>query len=308
MSLELRHLRTLLSIHESGGFAAAAARLHLTQSALSHQVKALEGQLGTALFHRGSRPLRPTAAGERLLDLARRVLPEVEGTLRQLERVRGGQSGRLHLALECHSCFQWLLPALEAYRPDWPEVETDLSLGFSFHALPALLRGAIDMVITADPDPVLRGIDYRALFRHEVRLAVAADSPLARRAWVEPAALAAETVISYPVCRSRLDIFQHFLTPAGVEPAGVRTAELTALLVQLVASRRGVAALPAWALAEHLDSGQVTSVALGRRGLWSTLYAALREEDGGLPYLEAFVATARRIGERQLPGIESCAA
>ncbi|PWG65733.1 LysR family transcriptional regulator [Sediminicurvatus halobius] len=303
MKIELRHLRTLLAIEEGGGFVAAAGRLHLTQSALSHQVKALEAQLDTVLFHRAARPLRPTAAGERLLDLARRVLPEVDGTLRQLERLQGGQSGRLHLALECHSCFQWLLPALDAYRAQWPEVETDVSLGFSFHALPALLRGAIDLVVTADPDPLLGGIRYLPLFRHEVRLAVAAEAPLARRASVEPQDLAGETVITYPVCRSRLDIFQHFLTPAGVEPAAVRTAELTALLVQLVASRRGVAALPAWALAEHQDRRRVTSVALGRDGLWSTLYAAVREEDAALPYVEAFVGLSRHIGRERLAGI-----
>src|SRR5690606_34716069 len=56
------------------------------------------------------------------------------------------------MAIECHSCFQWLMPTLERYRREWPQVELDFSLGFSFHPLPALYRGDIDLVVTADPE------------------------------------------------------------------------------------------------------------------------------------------------------------
>ncbi|MCS4502678.1 HTH-type transcriptional regulator MetR [wastewater metagenome] len=301
--LELRHLRSLKTICETGSLVAAAERLNLTQSALSHQIKGLESRVGAELFFRRSRPLRLAPAGQMLLELADRVLPEVETVEQRLNNLAAGQGGRLHLAIECHSCYQWLLPTMERYRERWPEVEMDLSMGFNFHPLPALVRGDIDMVITSDPDPALTGIHYSPLFRHEVQLAVPAGSTLAAQDHIEPEDLADQTLITYPVCRSRLDVFSRFLDPAGVAPAAVRTSELSVMIVQLVASRRGVTAMPSWALEEHLARGQIQVCRLGPGGLWSTLYAAVREEEATLPYLSGFIAAARRLTGETLRGI-----
>jgi LysR family transcriptional regulator for metE and metH len=302
MYLELRHLRTLRAIEETGSLARAADRMHLTESALSHQIKALEHQFDVALFFRRSRPVRFTAAGEQLLALAHRVVPEVEAAESNLHALSEGATGRLHVAMECHSCFQWLLPTMDVYRRDWPGVEMDLSMGFSFHPLPALVRGDIDLVVTSDPEPSLGGIHYAPLFRYEVCLAVPAGSPLAAKAAVEPHDLADQTMITYPVCRDRLDVFNGFLDPAGVEPAAVRTAELTVMMVQLVASRRGVSALPNWALAEYADRDDVATLRLGD-GLWSTLYAAVRAGEEDAAYMHAFIERARSVSTERLQGI-----
>ncbi len=303
MYLELRHLRTLRAIQETGSLARAADRMHLTESALSHQIKSLEHQFEVALFFRRSRPVRLTAAGEQLLALARRVLPEVEAVESSLHALSEGNVGRLHVAMECHSCFQWLLPTMDIYRRDWPGVEMDLSLGFSFHPLPALVRGDIDLVVTSDPEPSLGGIYYAPLFRYEVRLAVPTGSPLAGTGAVAPAELADQTLITYPVCRDRLDVFNGFLEPAGVDPAAVRTAELTVMIIQLVASRRGVAALPNWALAEYADRDDIVTRRLGS-GLWSTLYAAVRVGEEQAPYMHAFIERARSLSAEQLQGVQ----
>lgn len=306
--LELRHLRSLLAIRDSGSLAAAAPRVHLTQSALSHQIRGLENYFGAPLFFRNQRPLRPTPAGERLIRLAEDILPAVAAAEEALKQAGRGSRGRLHMAIECHSCFQWLMPTLERYRREWPQVELDFSLGFSFHPLPALYRGDIDLVVTADPEEDYGGLQFAPLFRYEVQLLVPQAHALAGRPFVTPADLATETLISYPVCRSKLDVFSRFLTPAGVEPATVRTSELTALIVQLVASGRGVAALPNWAAAEFLQSSSLVALPLGPEGLWSTLYAAAREEDAALPYVQAFITCARATTADTLDGIEPLAA
>src|SRR5574338_616864 len=139
--IELRHLRSLAAIAESGKLAHAAGRVHLTQSALSHQVRALEAHYGVALFQRTSAGLRFTAAGQRLLALAREMLALVADAERDLERLRDDTRGELRIALECHTCFDWLMPVTDAFRRRWPEVEIDLIAGF--HSDPvALLRGA----------------------------------------------------------------------------------------------------------------------------------------------------------------------
>ncbi|MCH8503200.1 MAG: LysR family transcriptional regulator [Ectothiorhodospiraceae bacterium] len=303
MFLELRHLRGLKAIQTQGSLSRAADRLHLTQSALSHQIRSLEDYFGTPLFFRKTRPLRWTPAGEQLLALADELLPRAEAAERTLKDTGAGQQGRLHMAVECHSCFDWLMPPMDRYRQDWPQVELDLSMGFSFHPLPALYRGEVDLVITSDPEE-LGGLDYVPLCRYEMLLAVAAQHQLAGKRWVEPEDLAGETVISYPVCRNRLDIYHRFLDPAGVQPVAERTAELTVMLIQLVANRRGISALPNWALQEYLGRDNLRALQLGPDGLWSTLYAAIRSEDRDAPYMDAFIRLARERTSQTLSGIE----
>ncbi|MBB3061873.1 LysR family transcriptional regulator [Microbulbifer rhizosphaerae] len=303
--IELRHLRALTLLRETGSMVRAAERLHLTQSALSHLFREMEERHDQALFVRKSRPLRFTSAGLRLLQLADEVMPRVKLAQRDLVRLASGQAGRLNIAIECHSCYQWLMPTLDHYRDNWPEVELDLSSGFHFAPLPALVRGDLDLVVTSNPDPELKGIHYQPLFSFEMCLAVSRKHPLAEKSWVAPQDLAGEVQITYPVERERLDIFQHFLDPAGVEPAEIRTAELTVMMVQLAASGRGVCALPNWALHEYLQKGFIAQLRLGEKGLWSTLYAAVREEMLEQAFLEDFLHTARETSFADLKGIRA---
>lgn len=300
--IELRHLRTLQALRDTGSLVEAAERVFLTQSALSHQLRVIETAVGCPVFVRKTRPLRFTSAGVRLLQLADEVLPLVRGAEADIEKLAGGQAGRILIAIECHSCLEWLLPAIGAYREAWPQVEMDVSSGFHFEPLPALCRGDLDLVITADPIAGI-GLSYLPLFSYESQLAVAKEHRLAGKEWVEPEHLAAETLIAYPVDRERLVVFTGFLDPAGVAPASVRHVELTAMMVQLVASRRGVVCLPNWALHEYLQRGSVAVASLGEEGVWSTLYAAVREDQADAPFMQGFIRTIIDTCFAQLVGI-----
>lgn len=302
--IELRHLKTLVALRDTGSLVEAAERLYLTQSALSHQLKDLEDRLGCTLFLRKTKPPRFTSAGRRLLTLADEVIPMFKGAERDISRLAGGEAGRLYICIECHSCFQWLVPCIDRYRGNWPEVELDLSGGFNFAPLPALVRGDLDLVITADPME-LAGVEYVPLFRYEALLALSKEDPLARKNYIEPKDMADKVVITYPVDHDRLDFFTRFLDPAGVEPASVRTAELTPMMVQLVASGRGVACLPNWALTEYLENQTITARKLGENGVWATLYAAIREDQRDAPFMEDFINTARETCFSNLSGIKS---
>ncbi|RMD78026.1 MAG: LysR family transcriptional regulator, partial [Gammaproteobacteria bacterium] len=266
--LDLEDLRLLLALEEAGSLSAAARRLHRTPSALTHRLKALEGRLGVVLWARGARLQGPTAAGRRALAAAREVLPRLEALEAELGRLARGEGGRLHITVECHSCFEWLMPVLEALRERHPEVELDLSPGDAFDPLPRLRRGEVDLVLTSDPPEGEAGAGLRALplFPYQALLAMAPGHPLAGRPWIEPADLAGETLLAYPVPRERLDVFRRFLDPAGVRPARVRPVGLTVLMLQLAASGRGVCALPSWALSDYLARGYVAARPLGREG------------------------------------------
>lgn len=304
--IELRHLRTLLALRETGSLVEAAERVHLTQSALSHQLKDLEGRVNSPLFVRKTRPVEFTRAGLRLLTLADQILPEVRKAERDVARLAGTEQGRLHMAIECHSCFQWLMPTVDYFRDHWPEVEIDIPSGHHFDPLPALAREQLDLVITADPQP-LDGVHYAPLFRYEGLLAVARQHDYADRVFIEPQALANQTLITYPVEQARLDVFTQFLDPANVRPQEIRTAELTIMMMQLVASGRGVCSLPNWALTEYLERDYVKAVKLGEHGIWSTLYAAVREEALDAPWMRDFLRTARETSFAVLTGVKPAA-
>ncbi len=281
--LEIRHLETLSAIRDGGSLQEAAERLHVTQSALSHQLRDLEVRLKTPLLNRRTRPARLTTAALRILALADDVLPRVKATERELQRLAAGRTGRLHLAIDCHSCFQWLMPALDTFRQNWPDVALDLSAAFSFAPLPALVRGDLDVVITSDPQS-MDVIQYLPLFSYELVLAVAAANPLAQYKHIEPQQLADQVLITYPVEKQRLDVFTTFLDPAGVEPAALRNA---------FCSR-----LPTTWCAPNARA----------QGVWRTLYAAVRTEDAEATYLQAFVTQARETCFRTLSGIKAAPA
>ncbi|PFG64780.1 LysR family transcriptional regulator for metE and metH [Thioclava sp. ES.031] len=292
MHLEFRHLRTIKAIHDAGGLAKAADVLHITQSALSHQIKGLEDQTGVELFVRRSKPLKLSAAGQKLLRLAERILPEIAATEAEFEALRSGRAGRLHIAIECHACFDWLFPVLERFRHAWPDIDVDIRPGLAFNALPALSREEVDLVISSDPEKI-DGVTFNPLFDYAPTFIAAANSPLAAKPYIEAQDFADQTLITYPIDRGRSDIFTQLLTPARVEPKAVRQVELTAVILMLVASNRGVAVLPDWVLREVKYQPDYITKPVTEHGLTKRLYAATRSEDATQPFMAHFLRLAR---------------
>ncbi|WP_061038891.1 LysR substrate-binding domain-containing protein [Vibrio coralliirubri] len=300
--IELKHLRTLTTLRDSGSLTATATSLHLTQSALSHQLKDLEARIGGQLFLRKTRPVKFTSEGEILLKLADEIQPRIAKAENELASLKEDVNGRLHMAIECHSCFQWLMPALKEYQVAWPSVTLDFSSGFGFEPLPALMAGELDLVITSDIQPRSE-VHYEPLFDFEMRLITAINSPLADKASIDPHDLSDLTMLSYPVQKQRLDVVKHFLQPAGVEPKKWKQADNTLMLVQMVSAGLGVAALPNWAISEFSRQGLIASKPLGK-GLSRRLFAAVRNSEKDKRYLQAFFSTARQQSKSHLDGIE----
>ncbi|WP_029049256.1 LysR family transcriptional regulator [Cupriavidus sp. amp6] len=300
--IEVRHFRSLIAIAESGKLATAAERVHVSQSALSHQIKAIEAHYGLPLFDRTRQGLRFTPAGERLLALAREVLAAVSAADRDIERLKGDTRGELRVVLECHTCFDWLMPVMDEFRRRWPEVEVDLVAGFHADPISLLSEGRADMVIGSQP-AVRRGLDVAPLFRFEILAVIANEHRLRNKRRIEAADLAGETLITYPVPEQRIDLIREVLEPAGIRLQR-RTAELTVAVLQLVASRRGVAALPNWGVKNYVDHDYVLAKRIGPRGLWSELYATVPAPLALRPYVADFVAIVRDTCAAQLDGIE----
>ena len=289
--LEIRHLRTLLALRESGSLVRAAHLLNLTQSALSHQIKLLEDRYGTPLFERKSVPPQFSATGLRLLTLAETVLPHIEAAERDVARIAVGKSGTLRIAVECHTCFDWLMPAMDAFRLRWPEVELDIVSGFHPDPIALVLQDRADIAIVSEQDSA-ETVDFHPLFRFEIMALLANNHRLVAKPRLEAEDFVDETLITYPVPDEMLDLMRQLLGPAGIRPAR-RTTELTVAMLQLVASSRGIAALPLWAVQSYLDRGYVTARPIGKPGLMGHLYVACTAATSARPWLSEFVSLTR---------------
>ena len=299
--IELRHLKTLLALQETGSVSLAAKRVVLTQSALSHQIRALEQHYDTPLFERKSNPIRFTPAGERLLQLARELAPLLAAAQRDMAQIIEGEAGELRVAVECHTCFDWLMPAMDTFRPLWPQVELDIVSGFQADPVGLLLTHRADLAIVSEA-AAQNGIVYQPLFAYEMVGICAKDHPLGDKAVWQAADFAAETLISYPVPDDMLDLLRKILLPAGINPAR-RHSELTVAIIQLVASRRGIAALPYWTVMPYLEKGYVVARQIGHTPLQSELYAAMRQDDADKSFLDNFCQIVRERSFAELPGL-----
>ena len=292
--IERNHLEILREVERQGSLTAAAEALHLSQSALSHSVKKLELQLGAPVWEREGRQLRLTQAGQYLLSLATRLLPQFEHAEMLIGQFARGQRGTLRIGMECHPCYQWLLKVVGPYLEEWPTVDVDVKQRFQFGGIGALFGHDIDLLVT--PDPLHRpGLVFEPVFDYEQVLVVASDHTLAARAWAEPADLAEETLITYPVEVERLDIYTHFLLPAHASPARHKTIETTDIMLQMVAAGRGVAALPRWLVEEYGERMPITPVRLGKTGIPKQIFLGLRERDREVDYLNSFMNLARGV-------------
>lgn len=289
--IERVHLTIIREVHQQGSLTAAANVLCLTQSALSHTMKKLEQQLGTAVWQRDGRRLRLTQAGEYLLTLANRLLPQLNLAEEQIQQFALGERGTLRIGMECHPCYQWLLKVVSPYLEKWKNVDVDVKQKFQFGGIGALFDYEIDLLVT--PDPIHQtSLRFEPVFDYEQVLVVSHRHPLARAKYVEPAQLSQEVLITYPVSIERLDIYAQFLLPQGIMPRRHKTIETTDIMLQMVASDRGVAALPRWLVEEYAEKMDVVPVSLGPEGIAKHIYLGMRESDSSVDYLQDFIDMA----------------
>ncbi|NDU80327.1 MAG: LysR family transcriptional regulator, partial [Ferrovum sp.] len=210
--LEKIHLLIILEVERQGSLTAAANKLCLTQSALSHSVKKLEQQLGALIWSREGRSLRLTQMGQYLLTVANRILPQLNQAEKRILQFAQGERGTLSIGMECHPCYQWLLKIVSPYLSAWPKVDVDVKQRFTFGGIGVLFTHEIDILVT--PDPFYKvGLHFEPVFDYEQVLVVNTQHPLASAPFVDPVQLSTEELITYPVDTDRLDIFNQFLLP-----------------------------------------------------------------------------------------------
>lgn len=294
MMLDRHHLVILREVSRAGSVTAAAERMNLSQPAISHAIAKLEAQHGVGVWRKTGRTLQLTQAGAYLLALAERLVPEFEHAERVLADMARGRRGALRIGMECHPCETWLMRVTGPFLVEWPDVDLEVRTAFRFDGIAALQAHEIDLLVTPDPvhAPDLR---FQPVFDYELVLAVPRAHRLAGRAFIEPADLVDESLLSVPVTPDRLDIYTRFLIPAGCRPRRHVGIETTELMLQLVAAGRGVSVLPDWLLQEEGAGMPIAALRIGPAGLPKSINLGLRATDVETDYLRGFIELAGRI-------------
>jgi LysR family transcriptional regulator for metE and metH len=288
-TLEVRHLSLVSEIAATGSVTRAAERLHLTQSALSHQLRDIESRLGIQLFLRLGKRMVLTPPGERVLGAAKRILDEIGRVEEDLKLMSQNGKGVLRLCTQCNTGYHWLPPLLQAFHRKYPGVDVQIMVNATDHPIEALLDGHIDLaVVTSEVDD--KRLQSSRLFDDELVAVVAPTHPFAKRASIEPIDFAEEHLIIYTADRHDSYTFTRILAPARVEPARVSQVPLTEAILELVKAGLGVSVMARWAIEPALKTGAVKAVKIGKRGVYRSWTAVTLRDRVEPKWQREFVA------------------
>ncbi|ANM29999.1 hypothetical protein ABI59_11090 [Acidobacteria bacterium Mor1] len=292
LNLDLRDLELVREVAATGSLTAAAGRLNVTQSALSHRLQELEGRLGAPLFERQSRRMVLTRAGERLARTASRALGEIQVAWDETRALAGSGVGTLRLSTACYTGYAWLADVLEGFRGAHPGIEVVVDADATHGAVDAVRGGTLDLALAPGPTEDERLL-AEPLFEDELVVLLPPDHPLAAEPYITPAHFAELHLIGYSADPKQSFFLGGVLGPAGVTPQRVTGVPLTEAIIELVKAGQGVAALARWAVAPHLENGALIARPFGSQGLRRCWHAVTLRRDPAPAHLATFVELLR---------------
>lgn len=291
--MEIRHLRLVKSIVEEGSITKAIDKLHLTQSALSHQLKEAEEQLGTKIFHRINKRLVLTKAGERLYETAKEVLIKLAETENQIKKLVFGEHGEIRISTECYTSYYWLPGLMREFQVTHPNVQLKILMEGTNKPIEKLMDGRLDVIVTSE---VVKddNIEYRELFQDEIVAIVPDTHPWVAKKFVNPEDFQSQHLIIHSMPMDSVAVHQYFLKPAGISPKRVSVLPFTEAAVQMVNADMGIVAMARWILKPYLKSPSLRAIKLGKNGLRRMHYVAFLRNKEHPNYFDNFIEFMQR--------------
>lgn len=267
--LEVKHLRMICTIAETGNMTKAAARLCISQSALSQQLKDIEGKLKVDLFFRTRKVMLLTPIGKKLLESAQQVILTLEDAELEIAKIVSGEQGELKVGIQCIFCYKWLPGVIRFFQKKFPNIEFEI--GTSTDLATDLESKKFDFIITAATVPDEQ-YTYVPLFADQLVCIMPADHPLRARACVQYEDFGRFNLISHSE-KGASRFYQLALKPKGLEPKRFMTVGQPHAIVEMVASGFGLGVFPRWALNNSLETTGITARPITKGGLPVTWYA-----------------------------------
>ena len=297
-AVDLRHLRAFVAIVDAGGFARAAARVNLSQPALSRQIHALEMELGVRLFDRIGRRVQLTSEGEDLLERSRRLLTDAESLGERARALKGGQTGVLRVGATPQAMETLLAGFLPRYRRRHPGVEVHLVEDGGVRLPTRLERGDVSLALMPAGDARFH---WRPLAPLYVLAVLPKGHRLSRRATLE-----IEELAGAPLLLPRRDFGSRQWFDAACQIAHLRPHVLLEsgapdTLVALARAGYGIAIVPSNA---QIPRGGVRAVAIVQRGVALGAWASIAWDPRRFhaPYAESFVEELVAYSRHGFPG------
>jgi LysR family transcriptional regulator for metE and metH len=288
MNLEIRHLKLVKAIVEEGSIVNAIEKLHLTPSALSHQLREAELQLGARIFHRINKKMVLTAVGEKVLASAYTVLDELDKIEKEIKQIIKGETGSIRISTECYTTYHWLPGVLRKFNYDFPGINVRIVFEATHRPIQKLLQGEIDLAVTSDPI-VNENIEYIELFEDEMVALVSESHPWAGRSFIEANDFARENLIIHSEPLDTVTVYQRVLNPAGVKPANLTILPLTEASVSMVRADMGVLVMAKWALRPYAHDPTLRMIRVTQQGLVRKHFAAILKDTNCPEYYDYFV-------------------
>jgi len=283
--LEIKHLRMLCTIAETGNMTKAASRLFLSQSALSQQLKDIESKLQVDLFFRTRKSMLLTPIGKKLLESAQQVIQTIDDAELEIAKIVLGESGELKVGIQCVFCYKWLPGVIRIFQKKFPNIE--LELGGSHDLVDELENKKFDFIITAGVKMDERFI-CKTLFADQLVCIMPVEHSLSSRSYVRFEDFSRFNLISHAE-KEASRFYQHYLKSRGVEPKRFMTVGQPHAIVEMVASGFGLGVFPRWAICSSLETNCIAARPIGKSGLPVTWYAAFLKNSQIQVYQQEFI-------------------
>jgi LysR family transcriptional regulator for metE and metH len=289
--MEIRYLRLIKAIVEEGSITRAIDKLHLSQSALSYQLKEAEVQVGTPLFYRVNKKLILTPVGKKLYETANKVLKEIDCTEAEIKKLISGENGVIRLSTECYTSYHWLPSVLKKFQCEFPNVEIEINFEATHRPLDKLLDGTLDIAITSNPS-VTDKIEYIELFTDEMFAVVSPQHHWAEKMYIEAEDFKDVKLIIHSLPMDTVSVFRNLLAPKGISPMKLIILPLTEASIELVKANMGVITMANWALKPYKDQN-IKAIRINQHGFFRQQYLA-RMKDREYPiYFDYFIKFLR---------------
>ncbi len=272
--LDSRQLRAFLMLASKGSFTLAAKELNLTQSAISHAVKALEEDVGCRLLDRMGKKVLLTQAGEQFHSRAEKIFAEMSAARADLDILNQWGQGRLRIGAGEMACQYILPPVLREFQKKFPECRLNIDLGDAVELANSLKLNEIDVAITLEPvnEP---SFEFRPLFTDELAFLVNPKHPWATMSRVLRADIPQQKYLFY-FCNSRtFDLIENYFRTENMELKSVVEIGSMSAIKELVKLGLGISILAPWIAQVELAKKSLVALPVGRRKLkrkWGLLF------------------------------------